>query len=139
MKYKIVIISTPGFQFNKDFPSSLEKNKENISIIINRQENITMLDINELIRYFYEESDGVFIITHGKIKEGVVKSEYNDFQSKVKEANRILAKRGLTDGRIKIYNWDGKNYRNLNNFIANYFKHLMKIGPNPLKLEKLEV
>ncbi|MFX0025490.1 MAG: hydrogenase iron-sulfur subunit [Candidatus Hermodarchaeota archaeon] len=139
MKYKILIISTPGVHLNDNFTSLLKKITKNNSVIIIRQENTFMLDINELLRYFYEEFDGIFIISLGEIKTGVIESKHRDFQNKVKETNRILAKRGLTDGRIKICSFNGKNYRKLNNFISQSFKNLIKLGLNPLKFEKLEV
>ncbi len=137
--YEILIISTPGFQLNENFISSLIKDRENVSVLINREENRVTLDINELLRYFYEGFDGIFIFIKGQMKNGIFESDYKNFQKIVNETNRILAKRGLNDGRIKICNWDGKNYKNLNEFITQFFKKLKKLGPNPIKFEKLEV
>jgi len=139
ISYKILIISTPGFQLNENFISTLIKDRENVSVLINREENRVTLDINELLKYFYEGIDGIFVFIKGKMKKGIFESGYKNFQKIVNETNRILAKRGLSDGRIKICFWDGKNYKNLNEFITQFFKKLKKFGPNPIKFEKLEV
>lgn len=138
MDYKILIISTPGVQLNENFGSTLIKDRENVSVLFKRKEDKVMLDINELLRYFYEKFDGILVLIKGKMRKGNFESNYKNFQKIVNETNRILAKRGLSDGRIKIYNWDGENYKNLNESITQFIKKLKKLGPNPVKFEEIE-
>ncbi|MFW9949150.1 MAG: hydrogenase iron-sulfur subunit [Candidatus Thorarchaeota archaeon] len=139
MNYNLLIISTPGNKIKENFAALLKKCKEDASITIAREENLDDLDISEVLKHFYEGFDGIFIITQDKKIEGIIKSEYSKFQKVVNEANRVLLKRGLTKERVKIFNWDGKSYEKLNNFIASSFKNLIKFGPSPVKVEKLMV